>query len=57
MRPNKTTVRKCGKRSFEISFSNKDGEALAKHIRQGGSLNDILPQLNAILPHKTHPSN
>ena len=50
MRPEKTTVKKCGKRSFEIKFSQRDGEALAKRIREGGSLGDILPP-------KPQPSN
>lgn len=54
MRPKKTTVKKCGKRSFEITFSQKDGEALAKRIREGGSLSDILGD---ILPSKSQPSN
>lgn len=38
----KTTVRKSGKNSITINFSEKDGKQIAKNIRKGGKLSDIL---------------
>ena len=42
MKRDKTTIKRSGKTGFTISFSEKDGKALADHINKGGSLNDLL---------------